>query len=227
MYARLSKSLIISVLLVFTNGCVGVGKYFVSKPAVDANGIRVTQNGEIKLGDVVIIIRPANAILKSSGTGLLFPSSYYEPNEIVFSSSYYKDGRASSVNFFILELIISPGKNLVTFSPKATILKTPRSKEILPTSYKRLSVTRGWYSIYYPKYSAALCQQEEAKDNDVNQLIQLSGEGDSCLAIKYVVPPPDPRTSFTIQIKGFSVNGRDIDIPVIKFVPGTHSDQHA
>lgn len=228
MYARISRSMIVSVLLVFATGCVGVEKYFVSKPTVDAGEIRVTQNGEIKLGDVVIVIRPANAILRSSsGRLLIFPVSHYEPNEITFSSPYYKDGRISSADFFILELIISPGKNRVAFIPKSIVLKTQEGKEIFPTSYKKLPVVHGWYSFYYPKYFAALCQQEEIKDNDVNQPIQIFSEGDACLAINYDAPPPDPRSSFTVQIKGFKVNGKDINLPVIKFIPGTHRDQHA
>lgn len=230
MYPRIVGFLYISAFLIFVNGCAAANKYLVSKPAVDTNEIRITQNGEIKLDGTVITLRPANAILKSSSNSLLFPFTHFEPEEYSFYSSYYKDGPLSSVNYFILELIISPANNQANnhliFTPKYVILRTQEGREIFPVNFKMLTVQRGWYSIYFPKYTAALCQEEGGeKDSDIDQPFQLSDE-DVCLAIKYDIAPPDPRTNFTIQIKGLNVNGRDIHVPVIKFLPGIYGDQH-
>lgn len=227
MRQRISSFLAVSTFLLFTSSCIGVEKYFVSKPVVDSNEIRVTQNGEIKIGDVAIVIRPANVILQSSGEGMLISLPHDKSSETVFRSPYYVDRYASSINFFILEIIISPAKNNLTFSARSVSLETPDGKKFLPVSYKKLPVTKGWYSIYYPKYSAELCQQVESQDSDINQPLQLSEEQDVCLAIKYNIPPPDPRGSFAIQIKGLRVNEKNINVPVIKFVPGIHRHQHA
>ena len=210
------------LLLVFANGCVAVNKYFVSKPEVDTNEIHITQNGEIKLGGAVIAIRPANAILKSYSEGLLFPFVHHEPEQYRFSTPYYKGGALSSVNYFILELIISPANNHLVFIPKSVILRTEKDGDIFPVSYKKLTVQRGWYSLYYPKYIVEICQQDGEKGGDIDSPIQISSEGDVCLAIRFNVTPPDPRASFSIQIKGLNVNGKDISVPIIKFEPGIY-----
>ena len=222
MYPSIFRFFFISALLIFANGCVGVNKYLVSKPTDALDEIRITQSGEIKLDGIVITIRPANAILKSSSVGLLFPFSHYESEEYIFNSSYYNGGPLSSVNYFILELIISPSNNNVIFSPKIVILRPQEGSENFPISYKKLTVQRGWYSIYYPKYFAELCHEEGEKVSNIDQPIQLSDKNDACLAIKYDVTPPDPRTSFTVQIKGLNVNGKEINVPIIKFVPGVY-----
>jgi hypothetical protein len=208
--------------LVIANGCVAVSNYFVSKPEVDTNEIRITQNGEIKLDGAVITIRPANAILKTYSEGLLFPFVHHEPEQYRFSSPYYKGSALSSVNYFILELIISPANNHLVFIPKTVILRTQKDGDISPVSYKKLTVQRGWYSLYYPKYIFEICQQDGEIDGNIDRPIQISSEGDMCLAVKYNVTPPDPRTSFSIQIKGLNVNGQDINVPIIKFEPGIY-----
>lgn len=214
---------IISVSLMVTNGCVAVNEYFVSKPAVETNEIHITQSGVIKLSGAYIAIRPANSVLKTSSEGLLFPFVHYQPDEYTFNSSYYKAGPLSSVNYFILEIIVSAADSHLVFYPKSVILRTHEEREIFPVSYKKLTVQRGWYSVYYPKYFVELCQQqEEEKNSDIDQPIQLSGKSDICLAIKYHVTPPDPRTGFSIQIDGLNLNGRKINIPIIKFDPGSY-----
>lgn len=219
---KVIRFLIISSALIFATGCVAVNEYFVSKPAVDADETYITQNGVIKLSSAVIVVRPANAILKRSSEGLLLPFVHYEPEEYTFNSSYYKGGPLTSVNYFILEIIISPADNHVVFIPENIILKTQEGREIRPVSYQKRTIQRGWYSVYYPKYFAELCQQEEEKDRDIGEPVQLSGKNDICLAIKYQLTPPDPRTSFSVQIDDFNLNERKINIPTIKFAPGSY-----
>lgn len=221
--SRIFRFFIGFVSLIFANGCVSVNEYFVSKPTVDSDGIHITQNGVIKLGRATIAIRPANAILNSSGGGILFPFVHYKPDEYTFNSLYYKDGPSSSVDYFVLEIIISPANNHVVFVPRSVILRLQEGSEVIPVSYKKLSIQRGWYSVYYPKYFVELChQQEGAKDNDSSLPVQLSGKSDICLAIKYKVTPPDPRMGFSIQINGLTLNGEKINMPIIKFVPGKY-----
>jgi hypothetical protein len=60
-----------------------------------------------------------------------------------------------------------------------------------------------------------------------NKILKLEKNTDHCLAIKFKTSPPNPRTGFSVHINGININGDDISIPIIKYVPGTYIFRHA
>ncbi|MGA9033296.1 MAG: hypothetical protein WB402_12335, partial [Sulfuricaulis sp.] len=60
-----------------------------------------------------------------------------------------------------------------------------------------------------------------------NKKMKLERNTDYCFAIKFKAPPPNPRTGFSIGINGININGDDVRIPIIKYIPGTYIDRHA
>lgn len=226
-----------SVILV---GCpLAASRFFVSSATLKSDEFRINKIGRMEVGELVMVIRPANALLTYSGDdyfSIPIRGSSLDPSEYSYPFEYYEDfdyGRKQLPNFFILELLLVATDDDVALDLGRITLSTD-SKDINSSSYYELERRyRGFGSAGKSTlgYIAPLCKEpggepssaanalKLVRENAVSKPIHLRKKSDHCFAVKFKAPPPDPRTSFKIKIDGLSVNGKPISLPAIEFAP--------
>ncbi|HTN95198.1 MAG TPA: hypothetical protein VMJ33_11505 [Gallionella sp.] len=204
---------------------------------MDSGKFRITDAGKLEIGQTIIIVKPTNALNTYSGQEILmipFDSQEYEPKDYTYSFTYYDGydfGRKGTPEFFILELLVVTANEEVTLHPNEIALILD-GQEIFPTSYYNLERRyQGFLSLDFGNSLTPLCKAPGTKTwSPANPLtlaeevtpeksINLEKIHSYCFAIKFKMPPPDPRTSFSIKFNGIKIHGDDIHLPDIRYTP--------
>lgn len=240
---RSSVSKIMLILAsVILGGCpLAASRFFVSNATLKSDEFKISKTGRMEVGELAMVIRPANALLTYSGDdyfSIPVRGRSLDPKEYFYPFSYYEDfdfGRKQLPDYFILEVLIVVTDDDVTLDLGRMALSAD-SKDINSSSYHELERRYQGFSSAGKStlgYIAPLCKEPGGKsssganalklvrENAVNKPIHLRKKGDHCFAVKFKAPPPDPRTSFKIKIDGLIVNGKSISLPAIEFVPDT------
>jgi hypothetical protein len=213
------------------SGCwYAVDRYYVSDAVIDNGELQIERNGSLSLNGILLIARPANAL------------HVYSPTDEAYSYGYYEDsgyGRMKTPDYFIFEILLQTGNADVIIAPDKIALKVD-SQEINAMSYFSLERRYSRLDMFVGSFSVVkLCKNPGAKswsgENPLkssdeipsNKRMKLERNTDYCFAIKFKNPPPNPRTSFSIDINGININGDEIQIPTIKYTPGKYIDRHA
>lgn len=219
------------VLLISLSGCwYAVEHYYVSDVLVDSEELQIKRNGTLSLKDVQLVVRPANAL------------HVYSPTDEAYSYGYYEDfgyGRMKTPDYFIFEILVRSSNADVVIAPEKITIKLD-NQEINAVSYFSLEQRYSGSDMFVGSLRAvSLCKRPGAKSwsgenplkslNEIpsNRRMKLERNVDYCFAIKFKAPPPNPRTSFSIDINGININGDDVRIPMIKYTPGTYINRHA
>lgn len=227
---------------VILGGCpLAASRFFVSSATLESNEFKISKTGRMEVGELVMVIRPANALLTYSGDdyfSIPVRGHSLDPREYSYPFSYYEDfdfGRKQLPDYFILELLLIVIDDDVVLDLGRITLSTD-SKDINSSSYYELERRYQGFSSAGKStlvYIAPLCKEpggeawsganalKLVRENAVNKPIHLRKKGDHCFAVKFKASPPDPRTSFKIKIDGLIVNGKSISLPAIEFVPDT------
>lgn len=230
--ARISYKTISFVgFLFFISGCsYVVDRYYVSDAVMDSGESQITRDGKLSLNGVLLNVRPANAL------------HVYTAEDEAYSYGYYEEfgyGRTKTPDYFIFEILLQTGNTNITIAPDKIYLKID-NREIsamsyfsLERRYSRLDMSMGSLR------AVPLCKGHGVKSwsgenplkssNEIlsSNVLKLDKNTDYCLAIKFKTSPPNPRTDFSVHINGISINGNNISVPIIKYVPATYIFRHA
>lgn len=217
--------------LFFLSGCwYAVDRYYVSDAVIDSGELQIKRDGRLSLNGVFLIVRPANALHAYSAEDEAYSYGYYEE---------FGYGRTKTPDYFIFEILLQTGNADVILAPDKISLKVD-NQEINAASYFSLERRYSRSDMFVGSLSAVkLCKSPGAKswsgENPLkssdeipsNKRMKLERNTDYCFAIKFKVPPPNPRKNFSIDINGININGDEVQIPLIKYIPGTYIDRHA
>jgi len=236
------RSSIFKIMLILAavmlGGCpLAASRFFVSSAIIESGDFKISKTGRMEIGDLVMVIRPTNALLTYSGDDYFsvpVRGHSLDPSEYSYPFSYYEDfdyGRKQLPDYFILELLFVVTSDDVTLDLGRIILSTD-GRNISSTSYYALERRyQGILSSGGSAYVSPLCKEPGGKawsganaltlvkEHAVNKPVHLRKKGDNCFAVKFMYPPPDPRTRFKIKIDGLTVDGKLISLPAIEFVP--------
>jgi hypothetical protein len=219
-------------------GCVGAHTFMVSSASIETNYPSEASIGKFMIGSTAVFVRPGNTIRISASEGIIFPFHTYfnaDPKGYFFDSFYYKHHAAGTREPFVVEVLLSTGNHDAIFGAMALILKDEKGKESYPESFynlaPRYSTTRFLNpvtpfcrhpdklpgSIDYP-----LLPQYEKTSRDP---LRLEKETLYCFAVKFDIPPLDPRSMFTLAINDLSIDGQKVTVPIISFTPDTYVEK--
>jgi hypothetical protein len=229
---ELATKVISSVIFVISlSSCwYAVDHYYISDVVVNSEALQIKRNGSLSLRGVRLVVRPANALRTYSTTDEAYPYGYYED---------FGYGRRETPDYFIFEILVRSGNADVVITPEKIILNVDNQK-INAASYFSLEQRYSDSDMFVGSLRAvSLCKRADAKSwsgedplkssNEIlsNRILKLDRNTDYCFAIKFKTHPPNPRTSFSIDVDGININGDDIQIPTIKYMPGTYTFRHA
>lgn len=239
------RSLIYIIVLLALGGCTVVSKYYVSSATLESDEFRINKIGKIKIDHTVVVIRPTNSLQFFHGGEILWISDnqlYVEPH---YTYTYYEDfvrSRKPS-EYFILEILVMVENDSVIFHPGKTILRVGSQDNDAFSYYEldnRYSDTIfGIPYVFHMHYHTSVCKGigdkpsnpenplRLARERAADQPLRLEQDRDSCFAIKFKVPPPDPRTSFSIKINGLIINDKPVSLPSIKFKPEIYTEKRS
>lgn len=229
------KIVSLMLLLGALAGCVTVSERLISVPSLQASKYSVTRAGMIEVGDVAIAIRPVNAIVVGRGQGPEFftKAESLGPGQLAYDPIYYDKRTVADTDYFILELMIGPGRNRVKLDFRDVVL-TIGNRVFRPSGYFDLEPRYGVgpikrhsdYSPYpfckpsqAPNWSGANIAKQSS-EKKIENTIQLREEREYCFAIKFNTPPPHPSSPFLVELNRVTVNGETIPLK-IQFTPGT------
>ncbi|MDO8705513.1 MAG: hypothetical protein Q7J84_11260 [Sulfuricaulis sp.] len=224
---------IIIVLSLCLNACaLSAAKYMVSSATSESSSTSVTKDGKLRLQGLVIVVKPANSLIVAGGSSFIFDFLEEEKNlqAYTYTSLYYDDHYVNTKDSFILEILVSTNDYEMNLTPMK-ISVAMAGKETYPISYYVLE----------PRYSGTgslpvfdLCKRPGAeswnsdnalkteKENRSAEPIPLTQQNRYCFAVKYGMPPIDPRSVFSVEIEGLSIDGKAVAPPVIRYVPDTY-----
>lgn len=225
------KGILLVGSLFLLSGCwYAVDHYYVSDAVMNGGELQITRDGKLSVNEVLLNIRPANAL------------HIYAVDDEAYSYGYYEEsgyGRTKTPDYFILEILVQTDNTNITISPDKIYLKVD-NREINAMSY--FSLERRYSSLGMSAGSlrmAPLCKGHGEKSwsgqnplkssNEIpsSSVLKLESNTDYCLAIKFKTSPPNPRVDFSLGINGISINGNNISIPIIKYIPATYIFRHA
>ena len=228
---KILKTTPIIILSLCLNACLSATQYMVSSATNESSSFSVTQGGKLRLQGLVIVVKPANSLIVARGGSFIFDFlEDINPQDYTYSSSYYDDPYANTKNSFILEILVSTNDHEMSFTPMKMGVDAA-GKKIYPVSYYVLE----------PRYTGTgflrvtdLCNRPGAKswnadnalktekENRISKPIRLTQQNRYCFAVKYDMPPIDPRTVFSVEIEGLSIDGKAVAPPVIRYAPDTY-----
>jgi hypothetical protein len=205
----------------------------VSSATSESSSFTVTKGGKLKLQGVVLVVKPVNSVIVAAGSSFLIDFlEDMNPQDYHYTTSYYENTLTNTKDSFIIEMIVSTNDHEMSFTPMKMGLEMA-GKKIYPVSYYALE----------PRYGGTgflrvtdLCKQPGAKswnadnplkttkENSTAEPILLTQQNSYCFAIKYGLPPIDPRSHFSVEIESLSIDGKAVAPPVIRYVPDT--DRH-
>lgn len=220
-------------------GCPLAGsRFLVSSAAFNSEKYTISKEGVLNVGRLVLVIRPANALLIYSGDdyfGIPIRGRSLDPSEYSYPFEYYEDfdyGRKREPDYFIVELLLHAVDEHVTLDLAKMVLvangkKTNASSYyVLEKRYSGFSSIGGKLSYITPACKAPGDQAWSASnalkrvaENRITTPLRLSEKRDHCLAVKFEAAPPDPQRYFSIKMDGLVVNGNAISLPAIQFAP--------
>jgi hypothetical protein len=227
----------------FLPGCLAVNEYLVSAAKPASNDVRVSSIGKFQIGDAIVIVKPSNAVLISAAGEILLPipidKTQFEPDDYRYHSAYYDyipSAKKVAAKYFIVEMLLLTGDERVEINPEKITLSVD-NKETQPSGYfeleKRYSSTLG------ASYITNLCKipgdkswspknpLSEVTETPAHTAIKFDKHETYCYAIKFKLPPPDPRKQFSIRVGGVMIDGKNVPELEIKFEPNTYTDRHA
>lgn len=228
---RVTPIIILSLCL---NACgLSAHQYLVSSATSESSSFTVNKGGKLRLQGVVLVVKPVNSLLVATGSNYFIDFlDDMNPQDYKYTTSYYDDTHANTKGPFILEIIVSTSGHEISLSPMRIGIEMA-GKKIHPVSYYVLE----------PRYPGTgflrvtdLCKRpgaeswnadnplKSAKENSTAEPILLTQQNRYCFAIKYGLPPIDPRSVFSVEIEGLSIDGKAVAPPVIRYVPDT--DRH-
>ncbi|BAV33063.1 hypothetical protein SCL_0743 [Sulfuricaulis limicola] len=212
-------------------------------------GRKRSPTGRIAAGGVDVLVQPSNAIRISQQTRhiLLVFNSVHKINqeEYRFPPFYYENSALGTRDPFIVEFLFSTGNHEAIFNAMAVVLEDDNGSKHHPVSvyalvptpvhprmsfYDRAISGRSSFLCGIPEPDADLAfhqgrptvlKKYEHKPADP---VPLGKGGLYCFAVKFGIPPLDPRSTFTITINGLSVDGQKVPVPGISFVPDAYID---
>lgn len=211
-------------------------QYLVSSATSESSSFTVTQGGKLRLQGIVLVVKPVNSLVVAGGPSFIF--DFLEgkyPHEYTYTSSYYDDPYVDTKDSFILEILVSTNDHEMSFTPMKMGVAMA-GKNIYPVSYYVLE----------PRYTGTgflrvtdLCKRpgveswnadnplKSAKENSTAEPILLTQQNRYCFAVKYGMPSIDPRSVFSVEIEGLSIDGKAIAPPIIHYVPDTYRHRNA
>ena len=227
----------IIILSLCLNACaMSAAQYMVSSATSESSGTTVTQGGKLRLQGLVIVVKPANSLIVAGGSHFIFDFlEDLEPQDYRYTSIYYDNPLANTKDSFILEILVSTNDHEMSITPMKMGLDIA-GKKIYPVSYYVLE----------PRYTGTgflrvidLCKRpgaeswnadnalKSAKENSITEPILLTKQNRYCFAVKYGMPPIDPRSIFSVEIEGLSIDGKAVAPPVIRYAPDTYRSRSA
>lgn len=226
----------IIILSLCLSACLSVAQYMVSSATSESSSFSVTRGGKLRLQGLVIVVKPANSLIVAGGSSFIF---YFledkNPQDYTYTSSYYDDPYVNTKDSFILEILVSTDDHEMSFTPMKMGVDLA-GKKIYPVSYYVLE----------PRYTGTgflrvtdLCKRPGAKswnadnalksekENNITESVLLTKKNRYCFAVKYGMPPIDPRTVFSVEIEGLSIDGKAVAPPVIRYMPDTYRSRSA
>ena len=230
-----------TVLCLCLTGCFGTGTsistYIVSSASIETGDVTISKVGKLNIGGVEVFIKPVNQLHSGSGYEVLYvpiPEGK-DPKNYFFSPVYYVNPKLDTRDPFIVEIRFSTGDHDAIFNPARLILQSEKNGK---------STSAGYYKLT-PRYTSTLshdpitplCKPPQGEfhigrpwltpfEMKSNDLVSLAKNSTYCFAVKFNIPPVDPRTTFAITIDDFSVDGRKIFIPPIWYKPDTYTQPH-
>lgn len=236
---------LVALLSFATNlsGCLAVNEYLVSAAEPASHDFRVSRIGKFQIGDAVFIVKPSNAVMISTAGEFLLPipidRTYFDPDEQGYASVYYEYkqlGKTHAAKYFIVEMLLLTGNERVELNPEGIVL-TVDNKETHPSGYFKLEKRYG--STLGTSYITGLCKipgdkswspknpLSEVTEIPVHTAMKFDERATYCYAIKFKLPPPDPRKRFSIRFGGVVIDGKDVPELGIRFEPDTYTERHA
>lgn len=218
-------------------GCAGTNTFLVSNVAPEQVHEGISKVGKITLRGTSVVIRPVNAVRTAQSAEILvsISSNKFDPKHYFFSPIYYQNPRLDTQDPFIVEILLSTGSQAAVFDAMALTIKDEKGNSRSAISVYNLA----------PRYSTArfvdpvtplckhpdklpasvdyplLSQFEKTSDGPVH----LSKNGLYCFAVKFNIPPIDPRTKFSVTLDGLSIDGQKVHVPSISFVTDTFTQK--
>lgn len=222
----LNKRRAFLILLCFTFfGCASIDVINVSnvvkKPSYEINS---WQTVKIKTPESIIHIKPCNDLTIGYGDQY-FPLLPIEKNKkinpyyyYIYYEKYYGDKYATvsaPPPFFYLEILFAPRQEGLSFNPLDVNLII--AKKIIPAN--AYIAPEGFFS---GGWGIRLIPYETIKEylnseQTVSQNFLLYAKEKRGFAIKFDIPPPEPGTSFSIQINGLTYQGESLKLPFVEY----------
>jgi hypothetical protein len=196
-------------------------------------------------GGIAFVVQPSNAIMISEQRkGILFTfSSVHKihPEDYRFQPFYYENSALDTSEPFVVELLISTGVHEMIFDAMEIVLEDDKGGEHHPVSVYTLEPFAPAISSISDRSKWIVSTQCVLPGAEVNPYrlhpefvkkyelkppdhISLRKGGLYCLAVKFGIPPLDPRFAFTIKMNDVGVDGQKVHVPNISFVPDTVND---
>lgn len=210
--------------------CVGTNTFVVSSVSPETGQEEISKIGKFMVSDASVAVKPANAIRTAQSQGIVLPISTNtsEPKNYFFSPIYYKNPRLDTSDPFVVEILIATGNHRVVFGAMALTIKSEKGNEGHPIETYRLAPMYATTRFLDPvtpfcrhpdklpgSVDYPLLSQFEQTSHDPVHLLENTTY---CFAVKFDIPPIDPRTTFSITLKDLSVDGRKVSVPTFHFV---------
>jgi hypothetical protein len=238
---RVARISVYTVLCLCLISCFGTGTsistYIVSSASIETGDVTISKAGKFSLGGVEVFIKPVNQLYSGSGYEVLYVPVPEErdPKNYFFSPVYYVNPKLDTRDPFVVEIRIATGDHDTTFNPVRLVLQSEKFGKSASVGYYKLIPRYKSTLIHDPV--TPLCKPPQGEfrmghpwltpfESKSNDPVPLAKNGTYCFAVKFDIPPVDPRTIFTITIDDFSVDGRKIIIPPIFYKPDTYTQPH-
>ncbi len=205
--------------------------HYVSRPLGVEEKLRV-QNATLPLNGTTLYVRPTNGVMLPVGAtfGLAKRGDLHD------SGYYGTEDESKAVSYFIIELLIDPGTGGVSVKPNVAALhinqqiinpdsyilaealrKPDRKIELHFWRYDHLCRDKNQFSLGFSSFDFAGALRKVEKDTQ----IEFAAGQPRCLALKFPVTRPDPRTAtFTLDLsQAVAIAGERRAISPIQFAP--------
>ena len=213
-------SLVVGSLLAFI-ACAGVRESYVSVPSVGGQTENPDQADVITLEGLTMVLRPHNVLVTRDGTLLTLPlppakiGGKVSEDERLFNSSWYPEPNPS---YFFVEVAFISETNGYRFDPLGTTLSLEDGRQLQPQSSFGPFIARVGWKKEVPFF---LCEVWP-EDRVLEESLEIHDDAQTCIALRFDVPPPLPGEAFAIQLSELTYEGTAVALPSIEYKATKH-----
>ncbi len=224
-------------------GCGSVSVYDYSRPVIDGVPFPEFRNAKISLnnGDLLLVFHATNMQIRTSFDYVLFVPIPSPKRETPILSRYYGRSDNSLINpdYFVLEVLAITKAETVSFSPANICIQLANVMDgrICPVEWLPVAEPLSSHESGSLCYNAFNLGETKTINDKVTPLskhelsfeklktidvVRISTKSSVCVALKYPISPPDPKSEFALHFGNVVIDGKLFDVPKIDYLPDSY-----